>query len=371
MTDKEKERLDEQIKNEKQKRLKQLKKDRDICKLSSLAKKNNMDLKILKKIIKNCIDSFSKDLYIISEFNNNFSKIKNEYEQEIIREEIKIDTVNVYEVCKLLNLKIEEVAKIRNAKIIEPNGVQTIRGKWGNCDSYTYSRKHILSQKDNAIEYLKKLEEKKEKRREKNDAIEINLSSIAEALYVLNKSAKTSRDSKKNAYETMKHDIVKRAKNRQDKIYEIKDMVINKLCEEELIRPIGYHIQKITIVTRDKYQRIYNNTAKNDYNINDIGDCDEEDDYNYYEVGYKLKFTPGKIKDVENKLLYFEICGFGFHVPETDPIKSDGLAFLGDIDKLIGSEKNIKTKLNFNASVELLKRYLDKNFRLNNFIEIR
>ncbi|WP_342546108.1 YkyB family protein [Lysinibacillus sp. FSL K6-4013] len=97
-----------------------------------------------------------------------------------------------------------------------------VHNKWGNY--YLY---HI----DNCIEIKKR----------KVTEHPITLQSIAESLYLINKSAKVSRDTKNENYHQRKHSVVQAAKTRQFKLYDLKESVINKLLSEEKIEIKGYH----------------------------------------------------------------------------------------------------------------------------------
>lgn len=62
--------------------------------------------------------------------------------------------------------------------------------------------------------------------------IELTVENLAEALYIINKSTKKSRDTKKENYGIGKHEIVQRAKKRENELYNLKDRVLNKMMDE-------------------------------------------------------------------------------------------------------------------------------------------
>ena len=102
-----------------------------------------------------------------------------------------------------------------------------VNGRWND---------YVLYHIDNCIE-IKKRQVKEHP---------ITVKAIAEALYLINKSAKVSRDTKQTYYYMGKHQIVQSAKTRQAKLYALKDRVITKLLAEQKIDVKGYH----TIVNR-------------------------------------------------------------------------------------------------------------------------
>lgn len=75
--------------------------------------------------------------------------------------------------------------------------------------------------------------------------LDVNDDNIAEALYVINKSAKTSRDTKRSSFCSQKYDVVNRSKVRESKLYELKDKVLQKLLAENKANIKGIHKQKI------------------------------------------------------------------------------------------------------------------------------
>ncbi len=130
--------------------------------------------------------------------------------------------------------------------------------------------------------------------------------SLAEALYIINKSAKTSRDTKQSNYYSRNFQVVGAAKTRQNKLYDLKDETISKLLDENRIKILGYH-----------EQQAYD------------GDT--------------------------NFLLMLEIEGFSFHLPASEQ-QMAGLNKLGEIG-IISAEKTREVAINFYEAEKLLKHY--------------
>lgn len=68
---------------------------------------------------------------------------------------------------------------------------------------------------------------------------------IFKALYVLNKSAKKSRDTQKKASAENRVAVFKRAKQRKDFIYTVKHLAMEKLIEDEKLKFMGIHKQDV------------------------------------------------------------------------------------------------------------------------------
>lgn len=119
---------------------------------------------------------------------------------------------------------------------------------------------------------------------------------LAESLYIINKSAKKSRDTKQENYYSRNFQIVNASKTRQNKLYDLKDEVISKLLKENRINIVGYHTQK-----------------------------SYDDNINY--------------------LMFLEMKGFTFHLPVCKS-QTQNLEQLGVID-IIPAEKTKTTSINF------------------------
>lgn len=131
----------------------------------------------------------------------------------------------------------------------------------------------------------------------------LNDETIAGSMYVINKSAKKSRDTKEINYYLRNHSVVQRAKGRSIEIYELKNMVINKLMNEKRIEIIGYH------------------------------------------------------KQLNNHLLLLKIADFTFHTPISEE-ESKSYSYLGEIG-IISASISRKVDIKFNQAVKLLEKYLE------------
>ncbi|MGL4449935.1 MAG: YkyB family protein [Sarcina sp.] len=74
--------------------------------------------------------------------------------------------------------------------------------------------------------------------------LEPTVTNLCKALYLINKSAKISRDTKIINYKSKNFKTVNGAKTREVKLYELKDKVIDKMYSEGLLKLEGYHTQK-------------------------------------------------------------------------------------------------------------------------------
>lgn len=128
---------------------------------------------------------------------------------------------------------------------------------------------------------------------------------IAQALYIINKSAKRSRDTKQDAYDARQFSVCKGAKTRSMNLYYLKDNAIRKLIEENRIEYIGI--------------------------------CRQE-------VGNHSVY-----------LKFYKIDGFSFHVPYEGHVNEENL--LPEINELISSEKKIHTEINYDQAVQVLEDY--------------
>lgn len=161
-----------------------------------------------------------------------------------------------------------------------------VNGRWGD---------YLLYHVDNCIEVKKR----------QVAELPITDAAIAEALYLINKSAKVSRDTKQENYYVGNHFIVKAAKTRQTKLYELKNEVLKKLIAKGKITVKGYHEMS------------------------------------------------------GNIFLLLELEGFSFHMPIQEKQKTKGLEHLGKLDGKISAEKTISVSMNFFEAENLLRRYIN------------
>ena len=68
---------------------------------------------------------------------------------------------------------------------------------------------------------------------------------LAEALYIINKSAKKSRDTKVEAYYSGRHDVCHAAKTRSFNLYALKEQAIEKLVSEGKMTRVGIAKQRL------------------------------------------------------------------------------------------------------------------------------
>lgn len=123
---------------------------------------------------------------------------------------------------------------------------------------------------------------------------------LSDALYIINKSAKKSRDTKQENYDLGRHGIVSASKTRQSKLYELKDKVIRRLKQQGRLTFLGYHTQ------------------------------------------------------FEQVLWSYQIGNHTFHMP---CFKYTGLKFLGDITEQIQAAQTKQTDINYFQSVKILEEY--------------
>ncbi|MGV2641553.1 hypothetical protein GNF86_08780 [Clostridium perfringens] len=141
------------------------------------------------------------------------------------------------------------------------------------------------------------------KRRTDIRLLDINNENLCISLYVINKSAKKSRDTKQKSYDSKIFKTTNYSKTRETLLYQLKKEVIYKMVSEGRLQVIGYH------------------------------------------------------KQFENYLILYKYKEYSFHIP-INFIPKD-ITYLGEIDSLISSESNIKT-IKFSEAKLLLKTYLNK-----------
>ena len=140
--------------------------------------------------------------------------------------------------------------------------------------------------------------------------IEPNPDNVCEALYIINKSAKKSRDTKNNNYR-VDFRVLNVAKTRQEKLYNLKNKVMDKLIKEGILKLMGYHIQ-------------------NGYNTTYLKLYKYESDTNTYT--FHTISSKAEVEGLEN------------------------LGIIGEISAEVSGEKKIK----FNEAILLLENFLKK-----------
>ncbi|MCD3319508.1 hypothetical protein G8V07_11500 [Clostridium botulinum D/C] len=137
--------------------------------------------------------------------------------------------------------------------------------------------------------------------------LEITPENLCKSLYVINKSAKKSRDTKQCNYYKRNYGIVDRCKTRQNELYTFKNDTIDKMIDDKILILKGYHIQRIR-------EPIH--------------------------------------------LLYYVYKNYGFHVLEKkELIDVDEIKYLGEIG-IISSESTRKTDIKYTEAIALLKKYI-------------
>jgi hypothetical protein len=139
--------------------------------------------------------------------------------------------------------------------------------------------------------------------------LEVNTENLCKSLYVINKSAKKSRDTKEKNYFMRNHGIVHSAKTRQNNLYFFKNKALEKMIEDELLVLDGYHIQEL-------------------------------DDNKTY-------------------LLLYRYNTYCFHMIYEDNINNlNDIKFLGEINYKISAESKIENDVKFNEALILLNNYI-------------
>lgn len=203
------------------------------------------------------------------------------------------------DISEIYNVSLNTVNKWIKECPITTNGVHTLK-IYGTVDVSIYSISSILKAEQEGKMQTKKIEIPNLPQTDEN---------FGEALYIVNKSAKVSRDTKNKSYNDRKHTVCAQSKTRMLNLYHLKDAVINKLIAEGRMNYLGINKQ---VISDDK--------------------C--------------------------NYLRLYEIGGFTFHVPCNvgDKIKKSEL-ISSDIDGVISAERKRKVSLNYNQAIYFLEKY--------------
>lgn len=159
--------------------------------------------------------------------------------------------------------------------------------------------------------YLYHIDNTKEINKRKVILLEATHANIAESLYIINKSAKKSRDTKQVNYDKRSFRVVQASKTRQNRLYDLKDAVLDKLVKNGCVYVLGYH----------KQHSMYNNNV--------------------------------------NYLRLLGIEGYTFHVPIREQDVLD-LEYLGEIG-VVPAEAKRQTVIGFFEAELLLKTYIGEN----------
>lgn len=194
------------------------------------------------------------------------------------------------------------------------------------------------------------IDETIEKKQNTVEQLEINDENIAKSLYIINKSAKKSRETKKAKYCSGKHSEVKCAKNRENKLYKLKDDVLDLLLAKGKAKIEGYHTQTferhIEYLERSEEYELRLEELESIYGYVDRYDREE------LERQFPGEMKAEIIKNVSN-LILIRFEEFTFHRPTNI---TNELKYLGEIGVISAEAKKMDIK--FNQAQELLKRFL-------------
>lgn len=181
--------------------------------------------------------------------------------------------------------------------------------EWGTFEGYKAEYIYAVLQEEWMQQELEAIRQRREKRIASRSArsVPVTDSNIAEALYIINKSAKKSRDTKQRAYYQCAHQICHSSKTRANKLYNLKDDVLSKLIREGKATYAGVHVQK------------------NDYSVTFL------------------------------KMYSFD--GYIFHIP-CGPHDFDRKEIIGVIEGPISAEVTRDTKINFTQAMQVLSDYM-------------
>ncbi len=187
-------------------------------------------------------------------------------------------------------------------------------------------------------------------RKRKIKPLEITDENIAAALYIVNKSAKKSRDTKKWNYQWKQHGVVSAAKTRENKLYQLKDKVMEELIRQGMASVEGIHSQIICYdhKTQPKQRHVNADEYYDDESYDDYDDFSEDEEELETEIAEK-----------RYRLVLIKFCGYQFHVPyDLFKGEKENLPELGTIEEVISAESKIESPMGFNQAVDLLERFV-------------
>lgn len=181
--------------------------------------------------------------------------------------------------------------------------------EWGTFEGYKAEYIYSVLNEDWMQQELETIRQRREKRLASRNArnVPVTDTNIAEALYIINKSAKKSRDTKQRAYHQCAHQICHASKTRANKLYNLKDDVLSKLIREGKANYAGVHVQK------------------NDYSV--------------------------------TFLKMYSFGGYTFHIP-CNQHDFDRKEIIGVIEGPISAEVIKNTKITFNQAMQVLADYM-------------
>ena len=172
---------------------------------------------------------------------------------------------------------------------------------------------------------------------------------LCESLYIINKSAKKSRNTAQRNYNRDNHSQARTAKKRKEELYDLKNKAMKKLIEDKVINLIGYHIQK-TVNTESVWHSTCDTCTNN-------STCRDKYDYDDCRLGLDRETWCDEEEIEESTYLLFYKCDpYSFHVPRD--AKPEDINYLGEITELISSEQKIKCSMKYNDALALLKKYV-------------
>lgn len=199
----------------------------------------------------------------------------------------------LYDMMELLDITKYRAQKLVKNGYVRKIGEYETRG-YDKRRYYIYSIPDVISVHDNNI--IQKTE--------RTYNVEATDENIASALYLINKSAKVSRDTKVNAYHSRKFSVCNASKTRASNLYDLKDKAMKVLISDGRMTYQGIHIQKI----------------------------ESEDVY----------------------LDFYRMGDFSFHIPHIGMINQNDI--LGVIEGEISAEKTKVANINFNEAKYLLTK---------------
>ena len=205
--------------------------------------------------------------------------------------------LTIYDAMEILGLTQYQARKLAKQGHLEKGGEMygdTCRSAGGRKTYFMYSIPSII--RASAVKF-----------ETKSYDVEPTDTNLVEALYLVNKSAKVSRDTKQKAYAEGDHNVCHAAKTRAEKLYDLKDRAMKKLVDEGKMSFVGVQSQR-------------------------IGDT---------RVCYLDKY---------------EMEGFSFHVPHVGQVNEAEI--LSVIEGEISSEKTRKVGLTFSEAKYLLETYV-------------
>lgn len=173
--------------------------------------------------------------------------------------------------------------------------------------------------------------------------LEITDENISNALYLINKSAKVSRDTKNKQPRTI---VGKASRTRMTSLYELKDAVISKLIKDGRIEIIGIQNKE------------YKSTERNYMYFDAYSDKEisEEDTYYMEKHDYYYQYT---IENVikSQQLLFFRLQNNTFHIPYEGNCKEYPV-LSGIIKEDISAVKSKNVGMTLVEAKKLLRKYL-------------